>query len=56
MSKKIVIWLKGIKNPLEAADAFVDGEMRIVEIRLDDGSKRKIPFESILYFDVKHDN
>jgi len=54
MSKKITIYLKGIEKPLEAYDAFVDGDMRLIEIKTPTGAKRKIPFESILYFDIEN--
>ncbi len=53
MPQKIAIHLKGKKEPIIAQDAFVDGELRLIEINLENGIKRKIPFESILYFDVK---
>lgn len=53
MSQKITIYLKGIDEPLTAIDAFVDGELRLIEIKKQNGAKRKIPFESILYFDVE---
>ena len=55
MPKKITIYLKGIEKPLEAYDAFVDGELRLIEIKTENGAKRKIPFESILYFDIKNE-
>jgi len=53
MEERITIWLHGEKKPLTAQFAFVDGEARMVEINLENGYTRKIPFESIKYFDVK---
>lgn len=50
---KITIKFKNSDEVLTAEKAFVDTEGRLVEIPLGNGLTRKIPFESILYFDMK---